>query len=104
MPVFFLPNETLRPVAVDLVFAIIYIEKNIIGALVVFREALVIINSTTVPTGRYIADPELAISEVPLPSFNAEICPGANTDPVDGPKDPDANTWNLLYDPVMDCP
>jgi len=44
------------------------------------------------------------LSEFPLPSFNAVIWPGDHPDPVAGPKDPDAITWNLLNDPVIDCP
>jgi hypothetical protein len=74
LPVFFLPNVTLAPdeEGFVLTFAIIYIVKNIIGALEASKEALVIINSITVPGDKNITDPEFT-SKSPLPSLNAEI-------------------------------
>jgi hypothetical protein len=54
-------------------YLIIYIVKNIIGALVASKEALVIIKSTTVPGGKNIAELEGNKNKVPLPSLNALI-------------------------------
>jgi len=100
LPVFFLPNETLSPEEVDLTFAIIYIVKNIIGALVASKEALVITKSITVPGGKnnpvaVVVPREKAF---PLPSFKADMWPFA----VEA--DPEAKHCILLNDPVIDCP
>jgi hypothetical protein len=69
-----LPKETLIPVEAalpPLTFAIIYIVKNITGALDASKEALVINNSTTDPGGRN--NGPLVVSRFPLPSLNAVI-------------------------------
>jgi hypothetical protein len=102
LPVFFLPNVTLAPDEEDFVlaFAIIYILKNIIGALVTSKEALVISNSTIAPGG--INNPVALVipreKAFPLPSFKADIWP------LTVEADPEAKHCILLKDPVIDCP
>jgi hypothetical protein len=74
LPILLLPNEILIPEEAalpPLTFAMTYTLKNIIGALVASKEALVINNSTTDPGGRN--NGPLVVSRFPLPSLNAVI-------------------------------